>query len=985
MRTTPFSRFSCLSRALAVLLLVFVPSLASAAVLDSQLDDSAQAIRPAANVLVAVGYVPTRDFQISGIRFRVNTSGAGEYICPLGAIHEYVGTSSPITWSGGLFIGAIANIATTTPGVHGNCDYVTLNKYGQNSQISLLHTRYYIFFIAAGGSYTKWVSMSGKPRVSTTTQSYFGYRNAIHDSYEWGTTGLDAAYFEFFDTPPPPIAPPDPCATPGACASSVLFLPGIEASRLYRPDYAGGTDKLWEPSGDGDARDLFMDENGESVRHDIYTRDVVDEAYGTLNIYKSFLADLDEWKSSGIMSDYRAVPYDWRVSLDDLLDYGREMPDGRIYYSGDLRATSTPYLVQELRRLAQSSKTGKVTIVAHSNGGLVAKALIQRLQDAHDPLLDKIDSLIMVAVPQAGTPQAIGALLHGYGQAIPFELFHTFLSPAVAREFAHNAPMAHHLLPSNAYFAVNGSGVETPAITFRDGVATNIFTNRYGGTIDSAAELRDFLLGAEGRAPPAVDDLVNPSILSPNLVAYGEGAHASLDTWMPPPSMVVHEIAGWGEDTAAGITYDTDRKCIARLLWACTEYVDTLRYTPDLVVDGDGTVVAPSALAMSTSTENVKRWWVDLGDFNATNRPTILLRNIDHSSILEVPELRSFIRNIITASSTSLLPRYVRASIPPSDNARRLRFFLHSPLALSATDATGNEISAATSTIPGARYRRFGDVQYLSVPAGVAPTLRLDGIAAGSFTLEVQEMRGNTLVATTTFLGIPNATTTTAQMSFSDGTIEHASPLTVDADGDGDTDITLNPRVGETVVPDTTPPEFIITFATSTNALAFLGIDNAGTTTITATTTYPALKKKEKEPRGIATTTVIARDEAGNTTALVYTEKLPSPKGRATIVLQGIAYNSATTTIASTKLSYKWRQNKDGSYKLFASHLQTLATSAESHYRPKKNITVIMTKPRDLDDDDNDDDTDTRPTKERLPGMIIPRMVTDSGEIEIIY
>src|SRR3989344_1261170 len=112
---------------------------------------------------------------------------------------------------------------------------------------------------------------------------------------------------------------PDQCATPGACASNVLFLPGIEASRLYRPDYAGGTDQLWEPNIDSDVLDLYMNPDGTSARPDVYTKEVIDEKnvlpIGQGNIYKSFIAEMNELKTAGTIVDWKAVPYDWRVSL----------------------------------------------------------------------------------------------------------------------------------------------------------------------------------------------------------------------------------------------------------------------------------------------------------------------------------------------------------------------------------------------------------------------------------------------------------------------------------------------------------------------------------------------------------------------------------------------------------------------------------------------------------------------------------------------
>jgi len=68
--------------------------------------------------------------------------------------------------------------------------------------------------------------------------------------------------------------------------NNVLFLPGIEASRLYRPD-GNGTNKLWEPDASADVPQLFLDANGSSAKSDIYTKDVVEELPVTgNNIYK---------------------------------------------------------------------------------------------------------------------------------------------------------------------------------------------------------------------------------------------------------------------------------------------------------------------------------------------------------------------------------------------------------------------------------------------------------------------------------------------------------------------------------------------------------------------------------------------------------------------------------------------------------------------------------------------------------------------------
>ena len=241
-----------------------------------------------------------------------------------------------------------------------------------------------------------------------------------------------------------PLPPPEPVGCTENCFSNVLFLPGIEGSRLYRPDGEDGTEKLWEPSGDNDVRDLYLSENGEGLREDVYAKagDIVDEMPGGLNVYKSFMAKMDELKSAGTINDWEPIAYDWRLSLDDLLTHGRQIGD-RLYYTGELRATSTPYIIEELRRLAASSKTGKVTIIPHSNGGVLAKRLTETLGPEASQLIDK---MIFVAVPQTGAPEAVYIGMHGQ-KVGPGGIA---ASRSVTRPFASTSPMFYHLLPSSA-------------------------------------------------------------------------------------------------------------------------------------------------------------------------------------------------------------------------------------------------------------------------------------------------------------------------------------------------------------------------------------------------------------------------------------------------------------------------------------------------------------------------------------------------------
>jgi pimeloyl-ACP methyl ester carboxylesterase len=625
---------------------------------------------------------------------------------------------------------------------------------------------------------------------------------------------------------------PAPCTE--NCNSNVLFLPGIEASRLYRPDYNGGTDQLWEPNIENDVTDLYLDEQGKSIRDDIYTKDILDEKnvlpLGQGNVYESFMDSMDEMKADGLINDWKAAPYDWRLSLEDILNYGSELSGGRIYYSGSLSATATPYIIQELRRLAATSRTGKVTIIAHSNGGLVAKALTDKLGVEAASLVDQI---IFVAVPQVGTPQAIGALLHGYDQGLPFDSFSPILTSEVARQFASTAPMTYNLLPSSAYFTY----VDDNAVTF-DTTSTLLapWRTKYGDFIHSSERLHTFIAD-ESRTPlPVSDNLLFPISGKETLLSNAEVLHdTTLDNWSPPVGVILTEIAGWGEMTMSTLEYYEGRKTFCSTpgdLHTCTD-VPALEYRVKEVMDGDGTVVVPSALW----TPGATKYWVNYLKYNDGFWGT----NIDrkHADILEVDELRTLIHNLVTNitpidDANKDIISITQPLNPDPDT--RLRFTLHSPLTLHLYDDFGNHTGISTTTghleenIPGSRYRTYGELKLIEAPASTTLRLVMNGYAPGSFTLDIEKKLGEVVIASTTFAAIPSSTTTIAMITVPQrGNIEDASPLVVDVDGNGTSDMTLDPVIGEIVLPDFTPP------LTVASASGTLGANNWYTSSVAVT------------------------------------------------------------------------------------------------------------------------------------------------------
>jgi pimeloyl-ACP methyl ester carboxylesterase len=561
-------------------------------------------------------------------------------------------------------------------------------------------------------------------------------------------------------TPLPPTRAPT-CSDP--CVSNILFLPGIMGSRLDE-----GGERRWEPGDDADIVALKLDEDGKSLSPNVEATEVIDIFDGPLfvdvGVYGSFLEDLEEKRAEGTIAEYAAVPYDWRLSFSDILA------------DGSIEAT--------LRALAASSKTGKVAIVAHSNGGLLAKALINALGDDAS---DLVDQLILVGVPQIGTPKAAGTILHGYDAGALF-----VISDERARDFAKNAPFIYQLLPHADYASFAGASIETPVVSFEGSEATQLFFDAYGSVIDSQAEMKNFLTGVEGRGDPVFEDLKNPAKGNGDLFDAASALEQEIGSlWQPPTGVEVHQIAGIGEDTLAGITYKTVQECTEYIpaIRVCLAYESRLSYTPQEVVDGDGTVVVPSALAMSTSSEQVKRWWVDLDDYHSAHSTQLGPYRKNHKNLFEIDELRAHIFKQIFDSTPSAPPTYIFESAPNIEDTNRLRFTLHSPLTLSAT-ANDGAVYPAT---------RYGEVQVLTLPANLKPTLSLKGEKDGSFTLNIEELEGGVLVATTTFSGIPSSASTSVVIAFPDGTIENAGDLTVDYEGDGVTDFALAPEGSEEV------------------------------------------------------------------------------------------------------------------------------------------------------------------------------------------
>ncbi len=678
------------------------------------------------------------------------------------------------------------------------------------------------------------------------------------------------------------------------CFSSVLFLPGLMGSRLYEEENFLDNE-LWVSRDDADHTFLALSSDGKSL-NDVYTKNdtqrlgsdgdetgIVDDVF-SFNIYQSFLDDLRKWKEDDkIIEDYAFIPYDWRLALDDVITNGAVGLNSNLSYTNP-QDFSQSFILKKLEELQADSRTGKVTIVTHSNGGLVAKALVQKLKDTSNPLYDKIDKIIFVAVPQVGTPDAIAALLHGK------EIGYGFIMDADrSRELSENMPAVYNLLPSAGYFtAVDPGFAADKVISFENNPFFSPQLSQYSFFVSNETELKNYVLGTDGRTKPSFGDTVHPNIGNAGLYNQAEDVHRMLDNWQPPPDTKVIQVAGWGEETIAGIDYKVYKNSNG------TEY---LSYVPRMVVDGDGTVVTPSALWMSDSDPNVERWWVDLKRFNSQK-----LFNTKHRDILEILNLRNFIKfgiedggsvftdldNIVVSNTSTL-----------NSNGTRLHYTLHSPLTLGILDSQGRYTGQDPVTkevkeeIPNVAYRQIGGVQFISAPDNLAYTVKIQGYDQGSFALDVEKQEGNSITEFTSFQGIPSSISTLATVDVTPDFNVSTSTLKVDQNGDGTTDKTLQATPNGTTIYDVTPPELQVTFDINAKDVIFSAQD--------VLDLYPTISKSN--------TSVTLLDNAGNATVIQFIKYKEKPT-KLKFAYNKIIRNGITTTVPDTSIAYEWKEKK---------------------------------------------------------------------------
>jgi hypothetical protein len=507
------------------------------------------------------------------------------------------------------------------------------------------------------------------------------------------------------------------------CNSSVLFLPGIQASRLYKTGLLGFEDQLWEPTTNQDVRQLALTEDGLSV-NEIYTRDVVDEVVLPVlgpNIYKGFIGMMNQMVSEGLISAWQPFAYDWRFAVNDIVVSGTR-------YENEVRS-----LIDAVENLADSSNTGAVSIVAHSNGGLLAKSLVAELERIGRA--DLIDSIIFIGTPHLGTPKAIGTVLHGYDQQ---KLGGLLIDDKDAREVINNMPGAYALLPSEAYLA---KAVQ-PVITIDNSEATAALYAQYGESIDSITEYVDFLNGAEGRSNN-YDNISVPYTTNTGMLNNALESHRNqLDNWQPPANVSVYNIVGVGLKTINAVKYREvveSASCSSNFFGriTCEAPERLLRPYANFTQYGDETVTSLSAESVEGNT-----FYFDMLSFN--NDQINPLSSISHDNFVEIGEVLDFVSNIVTDRVSSI--KYLSTTASDFTQSYIIKS-IDSPVSILVTDSLGNQTGVIDGdiyqNIPDSQYFEFGGTKYLIIPKDIDIQVQLKGEAYGGYTLTIATLESS--------------------------------------------------------------------------------------------------------------------------------------------------------------------------------------------------------------------------------------------------
>jgi Lecithin:cholesterol acyltransferase len=503
----------------------------------------------------------------------------------------------------------------------------------------------------------------------------------------------------------------------------VLIVPGIMGTTIFK-----NTQLLWPDvismlmpfSNDSFMNPLAFKKDGYPLDTSLTLGSVIDKA-----------ATLDY--SQGLVNDFISQGYSTATNLS-LFAYD---------WRDDIEKNSENFLKPEIDSIVNSSPSGNIDIVAHSQGGLILKRLLYD----HPEYASKINKLIFVGTPNLGAPFAAKALLYGDNMGIHFGPLH--LSSNEVQKISQNMPAIYQLLPSVEYFS-HSSG--------------------YLGNLDPSLSLIGGTNYNFSQTSQALKDLGENSALIDQANTFHSSSYDNMD--FSNTGIQTYNIMGCESGTVGQILLGSDGKY-------------HLNYRP-----GDGTVPLISA-------SNI---------YGSQNYYSLNTGGI-HAAMLTTDGIRQQIENILTGSSLPTNNLTQDSGQCRFDGQQvSVHSPVDLQIYDENGDHVGpNADGSFDYNIDGVQYDTIGHDKFAYLPPGHTYTVKLPATAGGNFSFDSSVIQDGGILDTAHYNAIPITASSTATVVLNtqnDQTIQ----LDVNGDGSNVKTIQPSAILNPDQSQDITPP-----------------------------------------------------------------------------------------------------------------------------------------------------------------------------------
>lgn len=434
----------------------------------------------------------------------------------------------------------------------------------------------------------------------------------------------------------------------------------------------------------------------------------------------SYLTSTDSGKPGYVLNkDLFVFPYDWRK---------------------DIRITELQ-LEASISAIVRQTGASKVNILAHSMGGLLARDYISDATRAA-----KVNTLVELGTPHAGTPQFLANLL--YPSCLKAFDIVCVINGSEINTLVQNFTGAFELLPSKLYYQLYPEAKNYPFSDDRN--MDN--DNTTSGPLNY--DLTRRLLANLGKNPIAS--------------VTADTFHDELDsTYDTTHGVHTYLIAGSGLPTVSQI-HDYIGENVLQLLRTRAPKISQDADT----TNGDGTVPLLSAT---------------LGQQN-----NVYYTNQAHMDLPTGEGLAMAMNLFDGITDANSIPNHAVKTIPFTYSGKIVG--IYSPAQFDVYDNHNNHTGVKSDgsieeAIPGSSYNEVGEAKFIYLPDGGNYIVKTKQTGTGSFDLKVKNYTNSQLTDETEFLTVPQSTNTTSSLDLS-----QTNPLlTVDENGDGTNVETIAP------------------------------------------------------------------------------------------------------------------------------------------------------------------------------------------------